>query len=94
MGPLDALIHLVNLFLPALGLAAIAAGLAKLVWWRALRATAWWRLAAWAGGASAVVVVAGLVVFGRDGRMATYGAMIAASALALWWSGLRRTSGG
>jgi len=87
MGPFDALNHLVNLLLPAVGVAAIAAALAKLLWWRALAPVAWWRLALWAGSAGVAVTVGGLVLFGRDGRMATYGAMVGATALALWWVG-------
>jgi len=87
MGPLDALNHLVNLFLPALGLGALAAALAKLVWRRELAPVAYRRLAGPASAACALVVLAGLVITGRDGRMATYGAMVAACALTLWWQG-------
>ena len=32
----------------------------------------------------------GLVLGGRDGRMATYGAMVAVAALTLWWRGFVR----
>jgi hypothetical protein len=32
-------------------------------------------------------------VFGRDGRMATYGAMVLASSLALMWAGFGRRRG-
>lgn len=92
LGPLDALIHLGNLVMPALGLGGIAAALAKLVWWRSLRGVAWWRLAAWAAAAAAVASMGGLVLSGRDGRMATYAAMVVATALALWWAGWRGTS--
>lgn len=90
MSPLDALWHLLNLVAPAFGLGAIFAGLAKLVWWRALKPVPWWRLAGWASGAGLVALLAGLVGFGRDGKMATYGAMVLAGALALWWAGFRR----
>lgn len=90
MGPLDALWHLGNLFVPALALAGLAAGLAKLVWRHDLAAVGWRRLAAAAALANAVVVLAGLVAFGRDGRMATYGAMVAGCALTLWWRGFVR----
>jgi len=90
VGPLDALDHLIGLFLPALALGAIAAALAKLVWRRELHSVRWVRLAGWSGGASAAVLVAGLVVFGRDGMMATYAAMVLASALALMWAGFAR----
>jgi hypothetical protein len=87
MGPLDALWHLGNFFLPALALGALAAAAAKLLWRRELAAVAWRRLAAPASLACAAVVLAGLVVFGRDGRMATYAAMVVACALTLWWRG-------
>jgi hypothetical protein len=90
MGPLDALWHLLNLFGPALGTGLIAAVLAKLLWRRDLKAVPWRRLALWGCAAAAGVTLAGLVVFGRDGRMATYGAMVAAIALALWWRGFMR----
>ena len=87
LGPLDALNHLLNLFLVPLALGALAAALAKLLWRRELAAVSWGRLALPACGVCALVVIAGLVVFGRDGRMATYAAMVAACAVTLWWRG-------
>ena len=87
MGPLDAFWHLANLFLPALGLGAIAAAGAKLLWRRELAAVPWSRLAWPAALAGAVVTAAGLVLFGRDGKMATYAAMVVACALMLWRQG-------
>ena len=87
MGPLDALWHLTNLFVPALGLAVLAAAFAKLLWRRELVAVSWARLAGPACAAAALVTLAGLVLFGRDGKMATYGAMVAACAVTLWWRG-------
>ena len=89
MGPLDALWHLANFFGPALGVGLIAAGLCKLVWWRGLRAVSFRRLALWAVGAGALATLASLVVFGHDGRMAGYGLLVLATAIALWWQGLR-----
>ena len=87
MGPLDALNHVFNFLLPALGVGALAAGLAKLAWRRALRGVPWLRLAAWAAGAAAAASLGGLIVVGRDGAMATYGAMVVAVAVALLWRG-------
>lgn len=87
MGPLDALWHVTNLFLPALALGVLAAALAKLLWRRELAAVPWKRLAGPTCAASVAVVLAGLVLLGRDGKMATYGAMVLASALTLWWQG-------
>ncbi|MES2719209.1 MAG: hypothetical protein V4795_25835 [Pseudomonadota bacterium] len=90
MGPLDALWHLLNLLAPALGLGLIAASLSKLLWRSALAGVRWQHLAAWACGAAVLALLAGLMLSGRDGRMATYAAMVLACALALWWAGFRR----
>jgi hypothetical protein len=90
LGPLDALDHVVNLLLPALGVGAIGAGLAKLDWRRELSGVRWTRLAASAVAAGACVTVAGLILFGHDGRMETYGAMVLAASLALLWAGFGR----
>lgn len=87
MGPIDAFWHVANLFLPALMLGALSAGLAKLLWRRELSAVAWKKLAGPACVACAVVVLAGLVITGRDGRMSTYAAMVLACAATLWWRG-------
>jgi hypothetical protein len=90
MGPVDALWHLLNFIGPALGVALIATACAKLSWRRELAAVSWRRMALWATGAGVLSLVAGLVVFGRDGKMATYGALVVATALALWWVGFVR----
>jgi hypothetical protein len=87
MGPLDAFWHLANLFVPSLGLGALAAALAKLVWRRELATVAWARLAKPACLVCAAITLGGLALFGHDGRMATYGAMVAACAITLWWRG-------
>ena len=88
----EAFWHLTNFFAPALFLGAFAAALTKAAWRRELGPVRAWRLWAWASGASALAAVAGLAVFGQDGRMATYTAMVVACAGGLWWAGFR--SGG
>jgi hypothetical protein len=90
MGPLDAFWHLLNLFGPALGVGAMAAALAKLAWRRDLAGRPWRALAGPAMLAGVGVTLAGLVLTGRDGSMATYGAMVLACAVALWWAGFVR----
>ena len=87
MGPVDAVWHLLNFFAPAVGVGLLASGMAKLLWRRELKGVAWVRLATWAGAGGAATLVAGLVVSGHDGKMATYAAMVAACALTLWWVG-------
>jgi hypothetical protein len=50
----------------------------------------WRQLLLWGFGAGAVALVAGLVAFGNDGKMATYAMLVVATALALWWVGFLR----
>lgn len=88
---LDLLVHLLNLVAPAFGVAAIGAALAKLLWRRRLAHRRWHVLAAWSFAAGVVVTLVSLAIFGEDGRMATYVALCAACAIALWWSGFVRT---
>jgi hypothetical protein len=87
VGPLDAFWHLLNFFAPALGIGLGLPLLAKLVWRRELKGVPWRHLARWTTGLSALAWVLALVLFGRDGRMASYGLLVAASALSLWWAG-------
>jgi hypothetical protein len=87
MGALEAINHTLNFLAPALAVAALSAAMAKLLWRGQLHAVRWARLAGIAAVACAAALVAGLMVFGRDGKMATYGGMLLANAAALWWVG-------
>jgi hypothetical protein len=87
MGPIDLLWHVLNLLAPGVSLGLIAAAGAKLVWRHDLAGVAYARLARWGAGAATATLLAGLVITGRDGRMATYAAMVLACAGALWWAG-------
>jgi hypothetical protein len=88
VGPLDAVWHLLNFFAPAFGVGCITALLASLVWRKSVR-IGLLRLAAWASLGGALGLIAALVLFGRDGKMAGYGLMIGCIAVAVWWRGLR-----
>jgi hypothetical protein len=90
MGPFDAIWHALNFFAPALGMAVLAASAAKLLWRRDLAAVSWYRLALWGALAGMAALAGGLAMFGRDGKMATYGALVAATAIALWVAGFVR----
>jgi hypothetical protein len=81
--------HLFNFFMPAFAMALLVPTLARLLWWRVLRSAGWWRQVRWCGVANAAVLVAGLLLMGRDGAMATYAGLVLASALVVWWTGLR-----
>jgi len=87
VGFVGAVLHLFNLFVPALAMGITTALLAKWFFRRELEGVRWTRLAFWSGGAAAAATLGGLLVTGRDGRMATYAAMVIASALALLWAG-------
>ncbi len=87
MSAVDASWHLLNFFAPAIGVGLLAPSFAKLLWRRGLKGVSWTRLWAWATACCAAVLVAGLIAFGNDGKMATYAAMVVACALALWWVG-------
>lgn len=89
MGFLDGLNHALNFFLPALGMALLVPSLARLVWWKALRSAGWFRQVKWASIINAAVLIVGLLMTGRDGAMLTYAGLVLASALTVWWTGLR-----
>ena len=90
MGPLDTFWHLSNFFLPALAVGAVSAAVAKLLWRRQLKVVTLRVLSLWAIGACALALVAGLLVFGRDGRLESYAFMLLVCTASLWWKGLRR----
>lgn len=90
MGWLDALWHLLNFLFPALALGLSTATMAKGLWRGELKGVGWLGLAAWGSVASAAASVGGLVLLGRDGRIATYAAMVVACALAVWCAGWMR----
>ena len=87
MNPLDALWHLLNFVFPAFGVALLASAAAKLLWRTELAGVRWRRLFFHAAAAGCAALVGGVIVFGRDGRIASYAALVLASALALWWTG-------
>lgn len=87
MNPIDAFWHIMNFFAPAVVVGLLAPMLAKLLWRRSLKGVSWARLSRWTTGWSAVTLIAGLVFFGRDGKMATYGAMVLGCGMTLWWVG-------
>jgi len=82
--------HLANFFAPALGVGVLCASLCKLAWRRLLARTPWWTLAWQSGAAGGVVLVAGLVITGHDGRMITYAALVTVCALVPWLRTIRR----
>ena len=72
--------QIVNLLAPALGVGFLLALGARFLGLRGNSRHGWW----WHGALNALVgslvIIAGLVYFGHDGKMATYGALVVACA--------------
>ncbi|HEY1102088.1 MAG TPA: hypothetical protein VGE70_01585 [Burkholderiaceae bacterium] len=86
MGPIDALNHFVNFFAPALFVAGALWGVARLLPRKAGKKKApraWLPFVVNAAVGSAALV-AGLLLFGRDGKMASYGLLVVCCALSQW----------
>ncbi len=84
MGLLDLIDHLLNFVAPAIFVAAALALLGRIYMKKVPSALAIHVQLAINMGAGVLALVAGLWVFGRDGKMATYIAMVVAIALAQW----------
>jgi len=80
MGPLDALYHAVNFMAPAAALAVLLVLGGRLIRSKAALALSWRAQVAINFVAGCAVLVAGLAVLGRDGKMLTYGALVLACA--------------
>jgi hypothetical protein len=90
LSPLDAFWHLANLFAPAWLVAAMLAGLAKLVWRKDLKSLSWLKLAVWGGIGGCVATLAALVLTGHDGQVLGYGLLLLGISLPQWLLTIRR----
>lgn len=86
MGPLDLLNHLLNFVAPALALGAALAYLAPVFIKNKAVARTRTAQAAINVVAGALALLAGLVFFGRDGKMLSYAALVLATASSQWWA--------
>jgi hypothetical protein len=80
--------HLLNFVLPAAAVALLLVLSSRVLGgvFRSSRpvAVTWWAQTAIVFAANVAVLVAGLVFFGRDGKMMTYAAMVAGAAACQW----------
>jgi hypothetical protein len=78
--------HVAGLMAPALGIAAVLVLAPHL--WRSRRAVRWPARVEfkWLALAGVGVVLAGLVVFGRDGKMLSYSALVLVQGSMAWWN--------
>jgi hypothetical protein len=83
----DLLRHLLSFLAPAFAVALLVALAARLVLPRAVPRPAWWVCVAMNFVVGALVLGAGLWYFGRDGKMATYAALVLVVASFQWLLG-------
>lgn len=76
--------HLMNLALPALALALVVPLMSRLVAWGRVARPSFWMQATVQFMVALAVVVAGLWLSGRDGKMVTYMTMVVAGATTQW----------
>lgn len=84
MDLIDVILHASNFTAPAAFVAVFTATAATRLLPKNVTLPRWRSLAVLCFLVNLLVLGAGLVVFGRDGRMATYGAMVAACATLPW----------
>ena len=87
MGPLDLLIHLLNFLAPALCLGLGMALVGRLWIKNKVQTLSFLMQAAINFAVGALVLLAGLWFFGRDGKMATYAALVTMVAVSQWVTG-------
>ncbi|WP_077001496.1 hypothetical protein [Variovorax sp. KK3] len=85
MSALDLLIHLLNFAAPAFFVALLLAMLFRLAMHGRSAAVSLWKQVGINFAAGLVVLAAGLVFFGRDGRIATYAALVLVCGSVQWW---------
>jgi len=84
MSVLALLDHLLNFALPAFFMALVVAFVSRFTLPRRPSAPTFWRQVGLNSLAGLLVLVAGLIVFGRDGKMLTYAALVVVSATCQW----------
>ena len=85
MGPIDLFLHLAGFVAPALGLGLLMPLAGRIFLRRHPPAYSFWIQFAFHVACGVVVMSVGLWWFGRDGKMATYGLLVAAVAGLQWW---------
>jgi hypothetical protein len=84
MDPLDILNHLLNFIAPAAALALALVLCGRLVGTKVAAVRSLWRQFAVVFTVGLAVLAAGLVLWGRDGKMLTYAALVVATATCQW----------
>ena len=84
MGPIELTLHVLNFAAPAAWVAALTVLATRVLMPKQARVRVWWTQLAIVFIAGMAVLGAGLLVFGRDGKMLTYAALVLGVATAQW----------
>ena len=84
MSPLDIFNHLINLVAPALVLGLLVAAAARFLMKKPPQVPVFWAQVAMNSIAGGAALAAGLWLFGVDGKMASYAALVLVVASAQW----------
>ena len=86
MGPLEQIIHTFNFIAPAWAVALFGVLVARFVArrWLPLASWSWLKQTVVSGVLGTAILAGGLVLWGVDGRMATYSALVIACGTAQW----------
>jgi hypothetical protein len=87
MGPLDVFWHLLSFLAPAFAVALGTALAARVLRVDRSVGRGWWAPVAINFVAGVIVLAAGLWYYGRDGKMATYAALVLTVATTQWLAG-------
>ncbi len=85
MNALDLLGHALNFAAPALGVGLLLALGGRYVFSRQARRHGLWVQVLVNAGVGLAALLAGLLVFGNDGKMASYAALVLCCATSQWW---------
>jgi hypothetical protein len=85
MGPLDILNHTLNFMAPAAALALVLVLCGRFFGAKGAAALSGWRQFAVVFLVGLIVLAGGLLVWGRDGKMLTYAALVVATATCQWF---------
>jgi hypothetical protein len=87
MGPLEQIIHTLNFIAPAWAVALFCVLVARLSarWWLPLASWSLMQQTLVSGALGTAVLAGGLVLWGVDGKMATYSALVITCGTAQWF---------
>ncbi len=84
MNPVLAINHLLNFMAPALAMALMMACAVYVFWRNRAKSIGWLKLFAIDFVICLAILLAGLIIFGNDGKMWTYTALVVISATSQW----------